>query len=60
MAVNKPLPPNWKVLGDNIVEQSEQCNCGMGSQGTYYGHESYCGLDYVMTVAEFNAKREQG
>lgn len=60
MAVNKPLPPNWSVLGESIVEDCGHCNCGMGDQGVYYGHELYCGLDYVMSVDEFNAKREQG
>ena len=43
-----------EVIGDYVVEHVGQCTCGMGEQGTYYGHEQYCGYEPVMTVAEWN------
>ncbi len=52
------LPVGWFRYGDWICEDIKQCTCGMGDNGAYYGHEQYCGIEPVMTVAEWKERSQ--
>lgn len=56
--MSTPLPDGWFVLGDYVCEEIKACNCGMGEMAAYYGHEQYCGIEPVMTVAEWNERSQ--